>query len=121
MIFSFIVVLAVIYLIMFFNTDSIVKDVRNIMSGNVSKEVTAGLPVDMYNRKGDLNTVSVAVKIHRVFVLHDFFDGYIWVNYTCEGFDSKGDQTYGSSKVNSCWKIHRNNGKWEITEIFEGP
>ena len=115
------VVLIAVYLIMFFNTNSLMNDVEDVMKGNISKEVTAGLPVDMYNRKGDLGTTSVNVKIHRIFVLNNFFDGYVWVNYTCEGFDSSGKQTYGSWKVNSCWKIHKNNGKWEIIAIYEGP
>jgi len=122
-IFSVVVVLVAIYLIMFFNTDPVMQYAKNVMEGNVPLKATAGLPVDRYNQNGGSSpeTVSVKVELHRVFVLHDFSDGYMWVNYTQTGYDSKGNITYGSWHANSCWKIHKHNGKWEIVAIYEGP
>ena len=106
---------------MFINTNSLISDVKNIMSGNVEKSITENNPVSMYNRKGEFGTISVKVKISRMFVLHNFFDGYMWINYTYEGYDVNGEHTYGSWKIPSLWKIHRENGNWKILEIKEAP
>lgn len=113
-----------VYLVMFLDTNSVMTDVRNVMSGNVSKKATAGLPMDEYNEKDnvDMNTVSVKVKLHRIFVLHDFRDGYMWVDYSVEGHDKNGKVTYGSWDIPSRWKIHRDyDGKWQIVKIAENP
>ena len=121
MIFVITGILILVYIVMFISTNSVIHDVENIMYGNVKKSFTENSPVSAYNRKDDFGTTSVNVEIKRIFVLHNFFDGYMWVNYTCEGFDNEGNRTYGDWKVPARWKIHRENGKWKIVEIKEDP
>ena len=110
-----------IYLVILINTNQVIRHVENVMRSNIAKDLTMGLPIDMYNRQGhlDLGAVSYEVKISRVFVIHNFFNGYMWVRYTREGFDSDGNRVYGSWKIPSRWKIQKQNGKWEIIDIFE--
>ena len=117
------IVIATAYLIMLLNTNQIIRDVKAIMNSTIPKELTEGLPVDMYNRQGvsDLGAVSHYVEIDRVLVLHNFFSGYMWVRYTCEGFDIYGNRVHGSWQIPALWQIKRIDGKWEIVEIFEDP
>ena len=110
-----------VYILMLMSTNSVVKDAENVMLGNVEKSITDGTPLSAYNRKGDFNTVSVDVRITRRFVLHNFFNGYVWIKYTCQGFDADGNRTYGSWNISSRWKIHWESGKWEIVKINENP
>jgi len=110
-----------LYFAMLIDTNSVIDDVKNIMHGNVEESAIDNSPLRTYYRRGDLRTVSVDANITRKFVLHNFSDGYIWVKYTCEGFDSKGSKTYGSWEIPSRWKIHKENGKWKVIEIKERP
>ena len=116
-----IIIILIIYLLMLWTTNDIVREVKNVMQGNISIEETRGTSLDLYNRKGDLGTIFAEAKITRLFVFHNFFDGYMWVKYSCEGFDKNGNHTYGSSNVISRWKIHREDGKWQVVEIQEKP
>lgn len=114
-----------VYLIMFYSTNSVVQDVEKVMRGQVAYEDTRGTPIDSYNRgSGGVNSkhpINVEVNIMRLFVLHNFADGYMWIMYTNEGLDPNTNSRYGSYKVTSRWKIHKENGKWVIVDIKEGP
>jgi len=54
-----------------------------------------------------------------VLVAHNFSDGYIFVMYSVEGFDASGKSTYGSWGIKSLWKIHKEDGRWDVVDIFE--
>ena len=120
---SITIIIITLYLVMFFNTNQVVEDVENVMESKVDRSVTEGLPIHMYNRKGllDLEATSYNVKIRRIFVIHNLFEGYIWVNYTRQGFDDEGNLVHGSWEIPSRWRIKRMNGEWEIVEIEEAP
>ena len=110
-----------VYMIMFLNTNSLINEVRDVMKGNVPRAVTENTPLSMYNFSDDLSNAEVDVSITRRFVLHNFFSGTMWVNYTYETTKNDLDLMPGAYKVPSCWKIRRENGKWKIVEIIEGP
>ncbi|NMC57499.1 MAG: hypothetical protein GYA50_09790 [Eubacteriaceae bacterium] len=55
----------------------------------------------------------------RLFVLHNFKDGYICSCYWYRLYDDKGE-LISAWWAPAIWKIHKEDGKWEITEIFEG-
>ena len=61
------------------------------------------------------------VSLIRYFTIHNFKDGYIWAIYSNKAFESSGKQFDGSGRIPTKWKIHKENGKWEIVEIFEAP
>jgi hypothetical protein len=113
--------LILLYTIMLINTNSVVNDVRNIMLGNVEKSVTDNTPLRIYNFSNVLSNAEVEVRISRIFVLHNFFDGFVWVNYSYETLKNDSDMRPGSANVFSRWKIHRENGRWEVAEIKENP
>ncbi len=116
-----VVAIFLLYLAMFLNTNSVVKDVKNIMLGNVEESVTVNTPVHMYNHSNILSNAEVKVRITRLAVCHNFFDGYMWVNYTYETVKNDNDIYPSSYKIPSMWKIHRENGKWQVVEITERP
>ena len=109
------------YAIIFNNTNALIQEVENVMYGNVDKSVTQDSPLKVYNRKGEFNTTHTEVELTRLFVIHNFFDGYMWVKYSYEDFDEQDRRTYGSWNIVSKWKIHKENGKWKIVEIIEKP
>lgn len=106
---------------MLINTNSVVAEVRNIMLGNVKESFTDSTPLSRYNFSDVLSNAEVHVKITRMFVLHNFFDGYMWVNYSYETVRNDNDLMPGARNVLSRWKIHRENGKWKVVEIQEAP
>ena len=57
--------------------------------------------------------------LERRLVLHNFSDGYIWVNYSIKVFDSNGRFVYGASRVPSQWKIHKTENGWEVVKVIK--
>ena len=111
-----------VYVAMLLNTNSVVNEVKNVMLGNAKTKMTDNTPLSRYNFSDILSNAEVKVKITRLFVLHNFFDGYIWVNYSYETVKNDNDLTPASSDVLSRWKIHKmNGGDWQIVEIKEAP
>ena len=106
---------------MFLNTNSLIKDVREVMSGLVEYEQTEDKPIHKYNHQNILQNAKVNVKIFRLLTLNNFFDGYIWVLYSYETVENDKDFFPSSSNIMSRWKIHKENGKWEIVDIKESP
>ena len=114
-------VILIIYFIMFFSTNKLVNDVENIMLGRVPADVTEGKEIHRYNNSAVYLNAEVDVSITRLFVVHNFSDGYMWVKYSYVTKKNDKDILPSSVNVISRWKIHRENGKWEIVEIVEEP
>lgn len=106
---------------MFYSTNSVVQDVERVMRGQIAYEDIKGTPIEHYKPPTKDPPVYVVVIITRLFVLHNFSDGYMWVIYTNEGVDPNSNTMYGSYRVPSRWKIHKENGKWVIVDIKERP
>jgi len=53
--------------------------------------------------------------------MHNFKDGYTWAWYCYQAYDTEGETITASWYIPTKWKIHKENGKWEITEIIEVP
>ena len=115
------IIVILLYTIMLLDTNSVVKDVKNIMLGNVDEAITTNTPLSKYNFSSVLQNAEVKVQITRLAVIHNFFDGYMWVKYSYETIKNDNDLMPGSWDVISRWKIHRENGGWEIVEITEAP
>lgn len=115
------VFLASIYLSMLLSTNPLVKCVEQIWSGEVSPssiedwddtvlanfDVTAERPT----------TQKVDIKINRIFVLHTFSKGYMWVYSSCEAVNKDGKVTYGFSGCER-WQIAKTESGWQITKII---
>ena len=116
-----IIIPVLLYAIMLLNTNSVVNDVKNIMLGNVEESITENTPLSRYNFSNVLSNAEVKAKITRLFVAHNFSDGYMWVKYSYDTVKNDNDLMPGSWNVTSRWKIHKENGKWEVVEIIEDP
>jgi len=116
-----VIILIIIYIIMLSDTNSLIADVKSVMKGEVALSETDGTPLQLYNFSDLLSNAKVNVKITRLFVLHDFSDGYMWVEYSYETVKNNNEYMPGSWRIHSRWTIHKANGKWEITEIQEDP
>lgn len=115
--------LAILYSAMVISVNDLVDRVAEVMSGSVPESETQGKATDRYNFSDILLNAEVDVSIDRLFVAHNFYDGYMWVRYsyiTTKNEDSSGIMP-ASIDVVSRWKIHKQNGKWEIVEIKEAP
>ena len=52
----------------------------------------------------------------------DETEGYLWVYYSQEGIDAKGEIDYGSFGIASLWTVEKDaDGKWVVTDIKEHP
>ena len=96
-------------------------NVKNIMVGNVDGTITAGTPLDRYNDVSSYPNAKIKADIRRLFVAHNFFDGYMWVLYSYEYPVSYQGYEYKAGRWNvvSKWKIHKVDGKWQVVDIEE--
>jgi hypothetical protein len=111
-----------VYLIMLLDTNSIMRDVKSIFMGTHKFSLADDDPLNRYDDSNHYlkeKFVKVELTVIRLFVLHDFRDGYIFAFYRYEALDENGKVLTGSMNIFTKWKIHKENGKWKIIEIFE--
>lgn len=115
-----ILLLLLLYAVFFLNTNSVMRYAKSVFRGEISSEEVVGTPLYRYYPK-DSEIVKVNFSLKRIFVSHNFKDGYIWVKYDEEQLDSSGNIVSGSWKIISRWKIHKENGEWKVVDIKEHP
>ena len=125
-----VMVLILTYLLMLWNTNPVVDYVESVFKGEIPYEEVVNTPLRRYDttryRNGSIRDglADVEIDITRMFVIHNFFDGYMWVKYKNVGYDENGKILYCTSEefpFYSKWKIHRENGEWVIVDIQEHP
>ena len=97
-----------------------VTEVKSAWSGEIPLSETKGTPLNLYNASHPFAIDHADVKVVRIFVLHNFHDGYIWAWYSAMTYQANGESA-GSSRAYTKWKIHKENAEWEIVEVFEAP
>ena len=121
---TILIIIVVVYAAMLFDTNSLMKQVRAAFSWEIDRSETTGKPINAYNYDRS-NRGEVLGKVHltlvRLFVLHNFHDGYIWAYYSYGSYNEAGELISGSWNILTKWKIHKENGQWEIVEIVEAP
>ena len=115
-----ILLLLLLYAVFFLNTNSVMRYAKSVFRGEISSEEVVGTPLYRYYPK-DPEIVKVDFSLKRIFVSHNFKDGYIWVKYDEEQLDSSGNIVSGSWRIISRWKIHKENGEWKVVDIKEHP
>lgn len=115
-----ILLLLLLYAVFFLNTNSVMRYAKSVFRGEISSEEVVGTPLYRYYPK-DPEVVKVDLNLKRIFVSHNFKDGYIWVKYDEEQLDSYGNIVSGSWDIISRWKIHKENGEWKVVDIDEDP
>ena len=119
-----ILLFAVYYSAMLHNTDNVLTDFADCIKGNaVSNDITNTELYKYYNRNELYNDeISDAnINIRRLFVLHNFRKGVMFIKYDCEAFNKRGEHIYGSSNVYAKWYTEKKNGVWEVVKIIEKP
>ena len=112
------------YIVILNNTNSVLDDFYNcIVDNSDSKALKDTALYKYYNRNElfDNKICSAKINIQRTFVIHNFCQGVMFVNYDCETFDDKGKHIYGSTNVRSKWYIKKEHGKWIVYDIDEKP
>lgn len=115
-----ILLLLLLYAVFFLNTNSVMRYAKSVFRGEISSEEVVGTPLYRYYPK-DSEIVKVDFSLKRIFVSHNFKDGYIWVKYDEEQLDSSGNIVSGSWRIISRWKIHKEDGEWKVVDIKEHP
>lgn len=115
-----ILLLLLLYAVFFLNTNSVMRYAKSVFRGEISSEEVVGTPLYRYYPK-DSEIVKVDLNLKRIFVSHNFKDGYIWVKYDEEQLDSSGNIVSGSWRIISRWKIHKEDGEWKVVDIKEHP
>jgi hypothetical protein len=113
-----IIALIAVYIVMLCDTDSVLQDFRDCVSGEVSENLKDSALYELYY---NANAESAEVKVRRNFVIHNFTKGVIYANYTYHVFDKDGNEVRGSHKVPTKWYIEKINGRWSVVDIDERP
>lgn len=117
-----IVLMITLYVIMLADTNSLFNYAKDVFLGKVPHEEVEDTPLSRYDITKREYITKVDLEISRAFVFHNFTDGYIYVRYDCIGYDDSGELRYGSVAEFprwDIWKIHKENGEWEIVKIYE--
>ena len=121
-----IVIIAIVlsYSAMLIDTSSVMREVRDAFLWKTDPAETSGRLINVYNDvtywdKENLGRVHLLLV--RLSAWHNFKDGYIWAWYCYTAYDTEGELITGSMWVPTKWEIHKENGKWQITDIFEAP
>ena len=113
-------ILLVVYFIFLFDTNSVINDFRDVVKGEIEQNTEYGALM-RYDSTGYPDFSKANVQVHRLFVKHDFKEGHMYVCYTIELYNDKGENIAGSWNVISKWCIKKIDGRWQITNIQEAP
>lgn len=122
-----IVIPTIIYGLMFIDTNSVIDRASQNFLGEIDPDFDD--PLYRYNYKYRTEKLGITVEslyleIHRQFVWHNFFDGYIDVIYKYDYYDENGEMTYGGGGggySHDRWFIHKENWQWKVTKIIGYP
>jgi len=99
------------------------SDARNVFlhGTRVSSSEADALYSRYASKYINYDTDQITLKLHRVFTLHDFKHGYIWIIYTQIVFDENGAMVCGTGNSDARWEIQKINGRWEVIDVKEDP
>ena len=127
---SLLLTLVLLYLAMFISTNSVIEYVERVFNGEVPEAIT-GTPLGAYNihriygneykSSRGVSELKYEYKVSRLFVLHNFFDGYVWIKYEFSIYNKEGRRMAFTRVPIARLTIHRENGEWVITRRVEDP
>lgn len=119
-----VVLLGVTYSIILHDTDSVLNDFVNCIKCNAASDTVADTELYRYysrNEMFDNEIYDANVNVRRLFVIHNFHKGVMFIKYDCETFNESGEHVYGSSDVYVKWYIEKKDGIWVVTDVIEKP
>jgi len=124
---SVLVILGGLVALMYHDTNELTHHVKELFRGEIDPALPERTPSGTYNQATHYESLyprevaEVDITILRLFVLHDFNDGFMEVYYFYEARDSESRVLCGSWGIRSHWVIHKEDGVWQIVEIHEDP
>ncbi len=109
------------YVIMFLGTNSIFNEVKTVMKGEYDEDYVFTGEMDYFNFTRDSGDATVDLDVKRLFIIHNFQHGYMWVFYSFEVTSKSGGVSPGGADILSKWEIERQNGKCVIVDVIEAP
>lgn len=119
-----VILLGVTYSIILHDTDAVIDDFYNCINNRVTSNIIENTELYRYYNKSDLYSEGVSetdIKAKRLFVMHNFHKGVMFIKYDCKIFNKHGDLIYGSSNIYAKWYIEKNDGIWVVTDVIEKP
>lgn len=110
-----------VFLIMWISTAEVVNEVKAVMRGQVDAASIEGTALKRYDITDGRSDVTVSLSMERRFVLCGFRRGCMWVNYSYQMRDARGELCGGATDIDSHWEIEKVGGKWKIVSISEQP
>jgi hypothetical protein len=123
---SIILILSVVlgfYYLMYRDTDSVVEEVTMLLKGEATVEFQPGTPYSRYDRsyaRELWQAVFFEAQVDRIFVIHNFHDGYMWIHYEIMAYNKDMRVVHGSIAP-ARWTIHKEDGVWRIVAVEEDP
>ncbi len=116
------ILIAGYYLAMLCTTNSVVEDFYNVVNNNMDENISYE-ELKRYKVPSFENTTykNTDTKINRIFVVHNFNKGIMYVKYSYIMYDINGHTISGSSNVYSKWSIEKVGKRWTVVDIEEKP
>lgn len=115
-----IVVCTAIYFRYVIPTDLIIQGANDIFSGKKFAEDSH--PFKRYNTlKHYENVDKIEYSLLRLYTWNNGQTGCIKVLYSIRYWDKDGNLLYASVNIPSTWYIKKENGKWDVYDIYEHP
>ena len=118
-------VILVFYAVELISTNSLMNYVKDLADGKIPASETEGEYWDEFNVNSVINGDHAKFKITRVFVIHNFSDGYMWLKWDFWVYDKDDNLIYGHSQGfppgYAKWTIHKENGEWKVVDVWESP
>ena len=113
-------VITAVYLCMLLSTNPVVKTVEDVYCGRISADDDS--PIRMYDLSSRYSDIAHAeMNITRLFVLHNWRHGFMYVIYSCEYTDENNKVLNASCSIISRWEIEKRDGEWTVIDIEEKP
>ena len=120
----FFMLIFIVYLFMLMDTNNVMDEARAVFMDEVDDKLISTALLEKYSNEGRLSKLTspkIDLKLLRLFTIHNFYDGYIWVWYNYEVRDGNNNLVRGSWNIKSKWTIHKENSKWRVVSIDERP
>ena len=118
-------VILVFYAVELISTNSLMNYVKDLAGGKIPVSETEGKSWNEFNINNVKNGDHAKLSITRVFVIHNFSDGYMWLKWDFWVYDKDDNLIYGHSQGfppgYAKWTIHKENGEWKVVDVWESP
>ena len=113
------------FIVMLISTNELMAFAKSVFLGKYDKECAQNKLLqqryDIISSHQSSHIVNVELTLNRIFILHNFSNGYVWVRYTCKYMDSNNETICSALGIYSKWIIQKQNGVWEVVKIYEKP